>query len=140
MGAPAYRASEAGTPRPGDILISGQFVSIDPGSRIKRMTIGFGAGAGELRTVVEAHQVTGEGLRRLGSREFRAAGGRMPGVLVPVTVGAATGRVVMSTAVAGSLNVASELGPESMSSAANRTAEEIAGELRKVFEERGWMR
>ncbi len=139
MGLPAVRAKDAGTPQPGDILISGQFVTIDPGNRLARMTIGFGAGRNELRTVVEGYQVTGEGTRRLGSREFVAAGSRMPGVMVPVTVGAVTGRVVMSTVVAGSMNVASELGPERMSSAGKRTADAIAKELRKIFKARGWV-
>ncbi len=139
MGLPAYRAADAGTPRPGDVVITGQFVTIDPGNRLARMTVGFGAGRGELRTVVEAHKVTSAGPRRLGSAEFRWAGGSMPGVMVPVTVGAMTGRLVTSAIVAGSLNTASELGPERISRGAYRTAEDIARELRKVFKARGWV-
>ena len=120
-------------------MIKGHFVSIDEGSRMKRMLIGFGAGAAELKTFVEGYQVTPSGLRPLGSAEVEAGGGKMPGILVPVGVGAATNRAATSAAVAGGANVVQEIGPESMSNMAKLTAEEIASLLSEAFKKRGWI-
>ncbi len=139
MGMPAERAGSGPAPQPGDLVIKGEFVSIDEGSRLKRMLIGFGAGAAELKTFVEGYQVTADGLRPLGSAEVEAGGGKMPGMLVPIGVGAAAGNAATSAAISGGLNVAQELGPESMQAAANRTAEEIAKVLEEAFKKRGWI-
>ncbi len=139
MGFPAELAGSGATPQLGDLVLKGAFISIDEGSRLKRMLIGFGAGAAELKTFVEGYQVTAGGLRPLGSVEIKAAGGKMPGMLVPVVGGAVAGRAGTSAAISGGLNVAQELGPESMRSAAKRTAEEIAKVLKEAFEKRGWI-
>ena len=56
-------------------MIKGEFVSIDEGIRLKRMLIGFGAGAAELRSVAEGYQVRETGLYPLGSAEIVAVGG-----------------------------------------------------------------
>ncbi len=44
MGMPAERAGSGPPPKPGDHIIRGEFVSIDEGSRLKRMLIGSGPG------------------------------------------------------------------------------------------------
>jgi hypothetical protein len=44
MGMPAQRAGNGPPPQIGDVLITGQFISIDEGSRTKRVIIGFGKG------------------------------------------------------------------------------------------------
>ncbi len=44
-----------------------------------------------------------------------------------------------SAVVAGGANVIQEIGPESMSDAASRTADEIAALLREAFKKRGWI-
>lgn len=138
MGFPAELAGSGPAPRAGDLVIKGVFISIDEGSRLKRMLIGFGAGAAELKTFVEGYQVTAGGLRALGSAEIEAGGGKMPGMLVPVAGGAAAGRVATSAAISGVMNAGQEIGPESIEGAAARTAEEIAEVLGEAFEKRGW--
>ncbi len=140
MGLPAQRASGSGiAPREGDLLIKGEFVKIDAGSRMKRMLIGFGAGASELQTHIEAYQVTAEGPRRLGSAQIETQGGKMPGMLVPVGAGAAAGRAAKSAAIAGGVGVAKEVGSEGMNAAAQRTAEQIAELLSEGFVRQGWI-
>ena len=139
MGMPAEKAGGGQARKVGNGVIMGEFVSIDEGSRLKRMLIGFGAGASELKTLVEAYKVDAGGLVPVGSAEVTAAGGKMPGMLVPVIGGAAAGRAATSAAVSGGLNVAKEIGPESIESAAKRTAEEIAKVLRDAFKKRGWI-
>jgi NADPH-dependent 2,4-dienoyl-CoA reductase/sulfur reductase-like enzyme len=101
--------------------------------------IGFGAGAGELKTLVEGFVVTSTGLRPLGSAEVSAGGGKMPGMLVPVVGGAIAGEAARSAVISGGMNIAQEMGPESMRAAAKRTAEEIAKVLKDDFRKRGWI-
>ena len=139
MGLPAEPAGKGPPPQQGNVVLHGEFISIDEGSRGSRMLVGFGAGAGELKTLVEGFQVTATGLRPLGSAEFRSAGGKMPGFVVPFGVGLATGRARTTAAVAGGINILQELGPESMRAAANRTAKDIAKILRDAFQKQGWI-
>jgi hypothetical protein len=54
MGLPAVQAVGQPPPRVGDIVIKGSFVSVEEGSAGKRVLLGFGSGASDLRTVVEA--------------------------------------------------------------------------------------
>ncbi len=136
---PAEHADRWHPPGIGNLLIMGEFISIDKGSRAKRMLIGFGAGAGELQTHVVGYQFTDQGLNRLGDAVIETSGGKMPGMLVPVAGGAAAGQVGWSVIIAGSMNVAQELGPESLNAAAKRTAKEIIRILSHVFAEQGWI-
>jgi hypothetical protein len=139
MGMPAERAHTGPEPGIGDLLIKGEFVSIDEGDRLKRMVVGFGAGAGELKTHVEGYQMTSEGLRLLGESQITDTGGKMPGMLVPVLGGAATENIGTAAIVSGSMNVVQELGPESMNAAAKRTAQKIGEVLSYAFKKHGWI-
>ena len=137
MGLPAVRAAGQPAPRVGDIVIRGYFVSIDEGGAGKRILIGFGSGAAELRTVVEGYQMTNQGLRPLGTRETEAGGGEMPGMLVPVAVMAATGSPV-GLIVGGAAKLKGETGSETIEGAATRTAKEVGNELQVAFDRQGW--
>ena len=137
---PAERAGSGPSPSPGDVLIQGEFVSIDKGSRTKRMLLGFGAGAGELQTHVVAYQVTPDGRRLLGETDVKSKGGHMPGMLVPVTAGAAAGQAATSVAISGGMNIMQETGPEGLNAAAKRTAKKITKEvLAPAFARHGWI-
>ena len=139
LGMPAERANSLRPARVDDLILKGEFFSIVEGSRMKRMLIGFGAGANELKTHVMAYQVTPTGLERLGDAEFKAAGGKLPGMAVPLIGGAVTGGLALSAAISGGVNVAQEVSPESMEGAAKRTADEITKELSRVFARQGWI-
>ena len=73
-----------------DIVLRGHFVSIDEGSAAKRVLVGFGSGAAEIRAAVEGYQMTAHGLRLLGSGEVRSGGAKLPGMALPLAVLAAT--------------------------------------------------
>ncbi len=139
LGMPAERANSLRPARINDLILKGEFFSIDEGSRMKRMLIGFGAGANELKTHVVAYQVTSTGLHHIGDAEFKAAGGKLPGMAVPLIGGAIGGSMAVSAAVSGGLNVGQEISPESMEGAAKRTADEITKELSRVFARQGWI-
>jgi hypothetical protein len=139
LGMPAERDNSLRPARNGDLIIKGEFFSIDEGSRIKRMLIGFGVGANELKTHVMAYQVTSTGLKRLGDAEFKAAGGKMPGMAVPLIGAAFAGTLAVTAAVSGGLNTLQEVSPESLEGAAKRTAKDISKELSRVFARQGWI-
>ena len=134
-GITAEHASSASKQRVGNGVIRGELVVANEGNRTKRVLIGFGAGSGELKTLVEAFVVTDTGLQPLGSTQVQAGGGKLPGILVPVGVSASA----TTAAAAGTANVMQERGPESLEAAAKRTATEIAKLVVDAYMQRGWM-
>ena len=140
MGMPAQRAGHGPLPQLGDVLITGQFISIDEGDRTKRVIIGFGKGSGELKTHIEGYLVTERGHRLLGTRQVGAAGGKKPGLLVPGIVTAATANpagLIVSSVM--SIKGEKKKGSETIEGAAKRTAKEIAKELKIIFRRQGWI-
>ncbi len=140
MGLPGLRATDQPSPRPGDLVIRGYFLSVDEGSAAKRMLVGFGSGSADLKTFVEGYLMTDQGLRRLGSGEINSgAKGGTPGLLVPLAVTIATANPI-GLAVGGAVKVAGEAtGSDTIKGSAKRTADLIAKELRPKFEEQGWI-
>src|SRR5208283_5793065 len=82
LGMPAQRASAGTKPQINDLVIRGYLISINEGSTAKRVTIGFGYGASELRTAVEGYQMTAQGLRKLGSGTVDSGGNKSPGAVL----------------------------------------------------------
>lgn len=138
-GIPAQHASTTPQTQIGDAVVRGEFIVVKEGSRTTRVLIGFGAGAGELKTLAEAYQVTAEGLRPLGATQVDTAGGKLPGILVPVGIGAGIGTAATSAAVSGTSNVMQERGPEAIRAAAQRTAKELARLIVDAYRKRGWL-
>lgn len=123
----------------GDLVIRGRFESIDEGSAMKRMAIGFGSGKADLKTVVSAYRMTPAGLQRVGGGTVDSGGGKSPGLFVPAIVTAATanpiGLVVMGAAkVEGQVS-----GRTTIEGSAKRTADAIAERLETRFKEEGWI-
>jgi hypothetical protein len=139
MGLPAVRAAGQPPPRPDDLVLRGYFVSVDEGRTGRRVLVGFGSGAAELRTAVEGYQMTAQGLRLLGRGEVRSAGGKLPGMVLPAAVLAATASPI-GLIVGGTAKATGEVtGSETIEGAADRTAKEIAAQLRTAAEEQGWI-
>jgi hypothetical protein len=140
MGMPAQRAGHGPPPQLGDVLITGQFLSIDAGDRAKRVFIGFGKGGGELRTHVEGYLVARDGHRLLGSRQVTSTGGKKPGLLLPGIMTVATsnpaGLVVRSVMA---VKDEKKEGTETLDGAAKRTASEVAKQLKTIFRRQGWI-
>lgn len=135
-GIDAYPVGAGPVPKVGDVVLRGEFVSIQPGSRTMRVLVGFGAGRGELTTVVEAFQITATGPRSLATAQADTRGGALPGVLLPLGL---TGAAASTVAVSGTSNVLQERGPESIRAAAQRTADSIARSIIDIYRERGWL-
>jgi hypothetical protein len=138
LGLPASRAA-GHFPHAGDIVLKGYFDSVDEGNAGKRIMLGFGSGAANLRTVVVGYQMTSQGLRRLGSGEVNSGGNNTPGLLVPMAVVVATANPI-GLAVTGAAKVAGEAsGRDTIEGAGRRTAKEISVELEKAFRRQGWI-
>ncbi len=137
-GIDATRATDESLPPIDAIVLRGEFISIDKGSEIKRLVIGFGAGASEMRVRVQAYQATPYGLRRLAVAEVKATGSKSPGMAFPVGAGAALGRAATSAAVSGGMNIVREArgGPHAD---AGNLAGEIAKQAEAVYKRQGWL-
>ncbi len=139
MGLRAVRAAGQPAPTVGDIVLIGYFESLEKGSAAKRVALGFGSGAAELTTRAEGYLMTDQGLRKLGSAEIDAGGGKTPGVAVPLAVTIATANPI-GLIVGGALKVGGEVtGKSTIEGTAKRTSKKIADELRVAFEKQGWI-
>jgi len=140
MGLSSVEAGSRVAPKINDLMIIGYFESIDPGSAGERMALGFGAGAAELKTAVEGYQMTNKGPRLLGSGEVSSGGSKTPGVAAPLVLFAATSNPI-GLIIGGTAKMAGEVtGKDTIEGAAERTAKEIASQLRVRFREQGWIR
>lgn len=139
MGMPAARASTAVRPQLNDLVIRGYLLSVDEGSAVKRMTIGFGSGGSELKTAVEAFQMTDRGLQKLGSGTLDSGGSKTPGAAVGAATFAATANPV-GLIVSGGMKVYGEAsGSSRIEGRAEQTAKEIATVLEERFRDQGWI-
>lgn len=139
MGMPALRATGASRPRINDLVVRGFLVSVEEGSAAKRVGIGFGAGASELHTVVEAYQMTTNGLRKLGSGKVESGGAKTPGAAMGAAALVATANPV-GLIVSGGMKVYGEKsGKSKLEGRAEATAKEIADVFQQRFQEQGWI-
>jgi hypothetical protein len=134
----AERATRGRVPPLNAMVLKGGFVTIDEGSRVQRMVIGFGKGSSELRVRAQVYQATPYGLRRIEGGEGRATGSKSPGMAVPVGAGAAAGRAATSAVISGGMNVAREV-TGSLEADAGRLADEIADRAEAFYRRRGWL-
>ncbi len=139
MGLPALVAPRGAVPQINDLVIRGYLLSIQQGSAATRVIVGLGAGATELRTMVEGFQVTAQGQRELGSGTVDAGGSKTPGAALGV-VGFLATKNPAGLIVSGGAKVYGEAsGKSTVKGRAQSTAKEIADILKKRFEEQGWI-
>jgi hypothetical protein len=138
-GMTAVRATDAPDPQLDDIVLVGYFTSVDEGSAVERIVIGFGKGAASVGVHAEGYHMTQDGLTLLGSGNADSGGGKGPGLIVPTVVTIATANPI-GIVVGGAVKAAGEL---SGYSGATGSADRIAGEIAKVlegrFKEQGWI-
>src|SRR5438094_7094755 len=138
LGIPAVSAATA-TPVVGPSLsIEGQFLSVDEGNRLRRMVVGFGAGASEVRTVGQVYEMTRAGRIRRADFYTTVKSSIKPGMGPMAGVGAAAGRAATSAMVSGGVGIATERS-QGVDGDAKHTAEEITKTLKKFFVEQGWI-
>jgi len=139
MGMSAERASAGTTPQINDIVIQGYLVSFNEGSAVKRIAIGFGSGASDLKVAAEGFQMTAQGLRKLGTGSTDAEGGKTPGADLGVLGLLATHNPAGLIISSGMKIYGQESGRSTVEGRAKQTAKEIADVLKKRFQEQGWI-
>ena len=121
------------------LVIDGQLLSIDEGSRTARVVIGLGAGRSDVRTAVQVHEIVFAGRRLVDQFEIDAKSGSMPGMAETMGAGAAAGHLAASAAVSVAKSVASEKFGDDVEADARRTATEISKVLATFFAREGWI-
>lgn len=137
QGMPAQLAGAQSVPGP-TLSIDGQFLSVDEGNRLKRMVVGFGAGASEVRTLVQVYETTGEWRRLVEDFYVTVKSSRKPGVGPMGGIGAAAGRAATAAATSAGIRALSARS-QTVEADAKAAAKEIAEELRKLFVQEGWI-
>lgn len=139
LGMPAELASTGMKPQLNDLVIRGYLLSIKQGSAAKRVAIGFGAGASELRTMVEGFEMTAQGLRKLGSGSVDAGGNKTPGAALGLATFLATANPAGLIVSSGAKVYGEASGSSTVEGRAKATAKEIADVLKQRFQQQGWI-
>ena len=137
IGLPAERAASAAPPSVNDVVIQGQFVRIDEGSRTRRFVLGFGLIGTELRTQVEIFQVTAAGWQPIQQFDTVATGSRLPGA-GPVLAAGAVASTVVTSAIGSSTGGASGELRVSIDADARRTSAEISKKVSELSSAQRW--
>jgi hypothetical protein len=139
MGLSAVRATSQTVSQVNDIMIRGYLLSVDEGSQLKRVTLGFGSGASELKTLVEGYQMTASGPRKLGQGSIDAGGGKVPGGAFGVAALLVTHNPVGLAVQVGVQGYGELSGKAKIQGRAKQAAKEIADQLKIRFKEEGWI-
>lgn len=139
MGINAVPAAGQPLPQQNDIVMIGYFTSVDTGSAVERVVVGFGEGNASLSTHVAAFRMNAGSLERLGSGTTTTGGGKTPGVILPAVVTLATANPI-GLAVGGAVKAEGEIsGRTTIEGSGKQTADKIAEVLEKRFREQGWI-
>jgi hypothetical protein len=141
LGLPAERAAADQVAPPGTLAITGQFLSIDEGNRMRRAVIGFGAGQSEVKALAQVALQTAHGPLLAEEFETKAESARTPGVGPMVGPGIAVrgaAGVASSVAVSGGVHALAEHRTE-VEADARRIADELGKQLGKFFVRHGWI-
>ena len=139
LGIPAEPARMASPVAGPTLSIEGQIVSIDEGNKAKRLVIGLGAGASEVRTLTQVYETTSaDGHHLIEDFYTTAKSSRKPGFGPMAGVGAAAGLAATHIAVAGGVGVATSLSQD-VEADVKHGAKQIAKELAKFFVAQGWI-
>ncbi|MGZ8488930.1 MAG: DUF4410 domain-containing protein, partial [Candidatus Binatia bacterium] len=87
-----------------DLVIDGQFLTVDEGNPLRRFVVGFGNGASTVDSQVQVYQ--GQEARKLLDFTTQSYSGNMPGAATTLGVGAAAGGGVSAGMVAANAAVA----------------------------------
>ena len=138
LGIPATAAANAAPVAGPSLSIEGRFVTVDEGNRRRRAIIGFGAGASDVRTLVQVFETTIEGRRLVEDFSVTVKSSRKPGLGPMAGAGGAAGRAAESAAVSAGVGLMT-VRSQTVEGDAEHTAEQVAKELKKLFVEQGWI-
>jgi hypothetical protein len=139
MGMAADLGSNTTAAQLNDLVIRGYIISIDEGSAIKRLTVGFGSGGSELKVMAEGFQVMSQGMRELGSGSTVSSGSKSPGAALGASALAVTGNPIGLIVSSGLKIYGEATGDATVEGRAKQTVDEIAAQLKIRFQQQGWI-
>jgi hypothetical protein len=140
LGFPTYRTSAPLPAAGNNLAVKGQFISIDEGNRTERVLIGLGAGRTDVKTMVQVYEYQA-GAPTVATRfSVDAKSGRQPGMAESMGAGAIAGHLATSAAVSAGAQVVGQKYSATVEADADRTAKDIAKQLKQYFVIQGWMR
>jgi hypothetical protein len=118
----------------GLMAVGGQIVTVEEGSTLKRVFIGFGSGKSQLSSVAQLYGHTQQGPTQLFEYQNTAASGSKPGVLTTLPIGVAVqGLTVAVLLLNGGLSTMGELSSVSTANA-KRMGKELADAIEETLE------
>lgn len=138
QGLNAVTPASAANPAGRTLDIDGQFFSIDQGNQRQRMIIGFGMGASEVRVLVQAFEITGEGRQLVDDFYITTQSSRRPGLGPMGGGGAVAGNAVAGLALS-STSMLVGARAQTVEADAMNLADRIAAELGAFFAKQGWI-
>ena len=139
IGLPAQRASDAITAGESTLSIEGEFLCLEEGSSLKRMLIGFGAGAAQVNTIVRIYLHSGNHKELL--QEFMATvetsdkNGLGPAML---GMGPVPGGGIISATVSSAVSAGSETWGSDIEALSDALAKEIVKSFVDFAIRQGW--
>ena len=133
----AMAASSVSPPSGRTLSVEGQYFSIDQGSQRRRMIIGFGAGASEVRALVQEFESTPAGPKLVDDFYATVKSSRRPGMGPMAGGGALVGHAAASAATSGGLSMVGA-NAQSVEADARHLADSISAELGQFFARQGW--
>jgi hypothetical protein len=122
-----------------DLLVDGQFLTVDEGNPLHRLAIGFGTGASAVQTQVQVYQAPES--RKLLGFTTQSDSSSMPGAAATMGAGAVVGGGVSAGMVAANAAVS---GVKTYNSDVARMAadsgDQVARYLSEFFAKQGWIR
>jgi Domain of unknown function (DUF4410) len=122
-----------------DLLVDGQFLTVDEGNPLHRLVVGFGTGASAVQTQVQVYQAPEA--RKLLEFTTESGSGSLPGAAPTMAAGAAAaggvtgGMVVANAAVSGVKTYNSDVARMAAAS-----GDQVARYLSEFFAKQGWIR
>ena len=122
-----------------ELLVDGHFFTVDEGSPLRRLVVGFGSGSSTVQSQVRVYQ--GETTRKLMEFATHADSGKSPGAATTLSAGAVAhggvtaGRLVASAAVSGVDTYRSEVARMGAAS-----GDQVVRYLSEFFARQGWIR
>jgi len=139
MGLQADHGRTSTRPKVNDLVLHGYLISVVEGDATKRVLVGFGQGASELKVAMEGFQMTGQGLRKLGGGTADAGGSKTPGGAVGLAALAATKNPAGLIVSTGMKLYGEETGSSRIEGRVKQDAEEIAEIMEAKFREQCWI-
>ena len=139
MGLPAIHVTTPPQLELNDVAIRGTLLSVDSGSAVERVAIGFGEGTAELKVAVEGFEMTSGGLREVGSGTVDTTANKTPGAAVPLGVAVATGNPIGLIVSTGVKVYGEESGKTTIDGKVEDVAKEIGKQIRPRFVSAGWI-